>query len=335
MSVLVRGIDLGFGGCKFTVGRDGPTGEIRCRAFPSLAPNPIHAGNHLSGELQKRDTVIIHTNGRDYEIGFDVECAMSSTDTRCLDDNYSATSMYLALVRGALHYMAVTEIDLLVVGLPVVNIKQRARPLIKRLTGLHNVANNRTVKVHAVKVLAQPVGGFIDYAYHSGKLESMSHERNLIIDPGYFTLDWIVTEGYKITDARSGSNRGGVFSVIRTIAQTIAQQIGRPYVEYQLIERALLGKPFYIDGQPREFAPYLGASMFTIENAVTDMKNSIGRHDDIRNIVLVGGGAALYHKTVQSAFPNYEVTIANDPVFSNVRGFHVFGEQCVRRLAVA
>jgi plasmid segregation protein ParM len=335
MAALVRAVDCGYGATKYTCGRAKGTGEIRCKSFPSLAPDARAKGPQMSAEMRKRDTVVVHVDGRAFEVGPEVENALTRHDTRSLDDQYSATSAYLALVRGALYYMNVPEIDLLMVGLPVANVASRSLPLIDRLTCVHNVANNRTVKVHCVRVIAQPIGGFVDYANSSGHLTKMYKERSLIIDPGYFTLDWVVTNGPQILDDRSGHNNGGVFALIREIEQQIQIRLGRPYADHLLVERALNGYPFYIDGKEHDIRPYVDVALHVVDKAVIDMKNVIGTTTDIQNIVLVGGGAMHYREAVQKAFPNYDVAVAKDPAFANVRGFHIIGEQYANRQAVA
>jgi len=54
---------------------------------------------------------------------------------------------------------------------------------------------------------------------------------------------------------------------------------------------------------------------------------------DIENIILVGGGAHLFMPAIKEHFPNHEIAMADDPVFANVRGFHVAGEIFSRRNA--
>ena len=54
---------------------------------------------------------------------------------------------------------------------------------------------------------------------------------------------------------------------------------------------------------------------------------AVGDGKDIRNIVLVGGAAALYRNGVQRCFPRHRVHTVADAVFANVRGFQRAGEQ--------
>lgn len=60
------------------------------------------------------------------------------------------------------------------------------------------------------------------------------------------------------------------------------------------------------------------------------LANRVGSPADIDNIILVGGGAAYFLDVIQERFPNHKITIADDPVFANVRGFQLAGEQYSR-----
>ena len=51
---------------------------------------------------------------------------------------------------------------------------------------------------------------------------------------------------------------------------------------------------------------------------------------DIENVILVGGATHLYHDAVKARFPNLEVHTGGNPVFANVRGFQMLGEQWLR-----
>lgn len=74
-----------------------------------------------------------------------------------MGDDYCLSDEYLALVRGALAYMKVATVDLLVVGLPVTIFDMRRVALSKRLCGEHPITEGKTVAIKEVKVLASPM----------------------------------------------------------------------------------------------------------------------------------------------------------------------------------
>ena len=56
------------------------------------------------------------------------------------------------------------------------------------------------------------------------------------------------------------------------------------------------------------------------------MMRRIGPAYDVRNVILVGGGAFLFRKAVKQAFASHDVLEVKEPMFANVRGFQVAGQ---------
>jgi plasmid segregation protein ParM len=59
--------------------------------------------------------------------------------------------------------------------------------------------------------------------------------------------------------------------------------------------------------------------------AVAAMMRRIGPAYDVRNVILVGGGAFLFRKAVKQAFASHEVLEVKEPMFANVRGYQIAG----------
>ena len=59
--------------------------------------------------------------------------------------------------------------------------------------------------------------------------------------------------------------------------------------------------------------------------AVAAMMRRIGPAYDVRNVILVGGGAFLFRKAVKQAFTSHEVLEVKEPMFANVRGYQIAG----------
>jgi plasmid segregation protein ParM len=128
MEPIVRALDVGFGHTKFVSGVDGS--EVRCAHFPSIA-YPTESDETTGPMGGRRKTVGISIDGLIYEAGPDVHLAADVFNAKQMHERYSETHEYLATLRGALHYMKVERIDLLVVGLPVAafKAKKRAAPI--------------------------------------------------------------------------------------------------------------------------------------------------------------------------------------------------------------
>lgn len=331
MSSIVRACDVGYGHTKFTRGRKND--DLLCSSIPSLAPMSTEGVDLDGGIKNKRQTVTVYVDQKKYEVGPDIERALGKYDERVLCENYSKTPEYMALLRGALHYMAVTHVDTLVVGLPVSHVFSHAKSLAKDLAKVHPVGNGRTVLVKSVEVLAQPIGGYLDYAVRSGKADKLDHQMNLIIDPGFFTFDFVVANGSSAISNRSGHHDGSVSMVLDSIANDISKEYGTHYTNLVAIDRGLRTGEFSVYGKKINLEKYMPNATQIMGAAIKKMINTIGNTADIENIILVGGGANLFMPAIKKHFPNHDIAMAEDPVFANVRGFHVAGEIFSRRNA--
>src|SRR5207247_9188236 len=104
----------------------------------------------------------IPIDGLSYEVGPDVHLAADVFTAKQMHEGYSETSEYLAMLRGALHYMRVERIDLLVVGLPVAAFKAKKRAALERLVlGKHDVGRGKTVQVERARVVPRRQGALM------------------------------------------------------------------------------------------------------------------------------------------------------------------------------
>lgn len=336
MSQIIRAIDVGYGNTKFVVLRQG-AGEVHCGLFPSIAPQASASGD-LGGEVfQRRNTATVEVNGVLYEVGKDARLAQDASYGRTLDPDYALTDTYIALVRGAIYYMGVDHIDVLVVGLPVNTYESKRGELEKRLVGEHRIPAPRSpkgtaqadkiVRVEHVRVLPQPIGAFFDYSIQGDRYQKMRQEMNLVIDPGFYTLDWVVAQGVKIVNARSGAHSGGMSAVLSTMGEAISRKIGTQLTDYSAIDDALrtgTNPRFY--GKEYDLTPYLPLAKDKVRQFVAVLANKVGSSADIDNILLAGGGAEFFKDIIDDKFPHHNVLVTPDPVFANVRGFQFAGE---------
>ena len=319
----VRAVDVGYGNTKYVMAR--AEREIRCAMFPSLAPVAPQL-ELATGMGMTRDTVTVEVDGVRYEVGPGARLGLKAHHTRILHGDYVQTPEYLALLRGALAYMQVAQLDLLVVGLPVGLMNSKAQALAQQLKGTHPVGDGREVVVRHVWTLAQPLGGFLDYAMGQGLYETLADQVNLIIDPGYYTVDWLTGLGLKVMPERTGSFAGGTHAILQTIARSVSEALGVAYTDIDAIDRALAQGRLRIGGREIDLAPHWRLAQARMHEAVNAIANSVGDGLDVNNIILVGGGAKFYEAAIRRRFAAPRLTVAPDPVFANVRGFQIAGE---------
>lgn len=325
MPKVVRALDLGSGWAKLN--RLNAEDKLEYFSFPSLAPR--HSGRDLSmSVLGKRDTVVVNVEGTLYEVGPDSGDVDNNDSTRNLNDQFIHTDQYKAVLYGALHYMGEKEIDLLVVGLPLTTI-HRAAELKEICKGTHKLNETSTVTVKDVLVLAQPLGGLyycLSQAKHRSEFEGLSSERNLIIDPGYLTFDFLVTNGAKINDTRSGAHPGGVSKVLRAICESLSNKFGVKYDNLSAVDNALTRRRIKINGKAEDLLEHIKFAKPSIEGSVNYLRNVAGDGADIDNIILLGGGQHIFAKTISNYYKDHTLYVLGDAQYANVKGFQAAGE---------
>ena len=324
MDFLVRAVDVGFGNTKYVTSASGS--EIRCTSFPSIAYPSMREPSGQPG-YERRKTVAIPINGLFYEVGPEVELAADTFRATQMHDRYTETPEYMALLRGALALMKQPLIDLLVVGLPVAALATKKAALEKAVTGTHDIGNGKTVVVRKALAIAQPQGALVDFAVQHGKSGTIEWEQSLILDPGSRTFDWLVTRGMRLVQKQSHSINRGMSDVLRLLAAEISKDIGTPYRDYDAIDLALrTGKAPVIFQKPYDLKRLLPLAESVTEQAVSSMKEWIEAPHSLQNIILVGGGAFLFRKAVKAAFPKHRIHEVKEPMFANVRGFQLAGQ---------
>jgi plasmid segregation protein ParM len=334
MASVVRSIDLGFGNTKFVAASS--DGKVEYSHFPSLAV--LAPGERGVVDLVgKRKTVCVPVRGVWYEVGFDVEQAASAFKARPRHERYIETAEYMALTAGALRYMGCKSIDLLVVGLPVSEYLAKRKDL-ERLLKKEPipVGAGGTVTIKEVLVLAQPHGALFDYLSQHGEDTGIKETRNLVVDVGYRTFDWLTTEGLKVYANTSHSVSLGVSQVLGAIARKVGIENGMAELpDLDGIDRALRHKrPLLVYQKQYDLKKFQAEIDAVADQAVGEMYTRIGKIYDIRNVVLVGGGASLYKRSVAKVFDRHRILEVTDPLLANLRGFQCLGEQHARRKSI-
>lgn len=323
-SKVVRALDLGWGYAKYSK-YDPIEDKYDFLSFPSLAPR--FAGLDLSMSiLGKRDTVVVNVEGTAYEVGPDSGDLDTNDSTRNLNDQYIHTDQYRAVFYGALHYIGEPEIDLLVVGLPLSNMG--SAPKLKELCkGTHKINATETIVVKDVLVLPQPLGGLYYCLSQKDKeeFEFLDEEINLVIDPGFLTFDFLLSNGDKIIENRSNAHAGGVSKVLRSMCESISQKFNIKYDNLSAIDKGLRRRKIKINGAVETLDEHIRNTRSVIEGSVNYMKNIVGDGADIDNILLLGGGAMLYQKTIESYYPNHKVIVVDNGQMANVQGYQLAG----------
>lgn len=323
---IVRALDLGWGYTKFS--RKAPNGtHLEYASFASLAPR--HAGVDLSMSiLGRRDTVVVNVDGTAYEVGPDAADLDINDASRNLNDQYIHTEQYKAVFYGALHYMREPVIDLLVVGLPLSGMANAAR-LKSMMVGVHKINESTTVEVRDALVVPQPLGGLyycLSLKEIRPEFKFLAEDTNLVIDPGFLTFDFLLSNGDKLIENRSNAHTGGVSKILRAVAESLSAKFGVKYDNLSAIDKALRRRKIKINGVVEDLTEHIKNTRSVLEGSVNYMKNIVGDGSDIDNIILLGGGSAIYQKTIEQYYPKHQVILLEDAQLANVIGFQLAGE---------
>jgi plasmid segregation protein ParM len=338
--VTVRSIDVGYGNTKFIKEHQWGFAPV-CGIFPSIA---IVAGAEQdlgAGVAARRDTIVVEVNGGAYEVGNAI--GDTNSGVRLLDPSYPKTDYHLALVRCALQYMEVEHVDLLVVGLPVDTYHTYKDGLAGILRGSHPVPETgrpsvvRMVEVKDVRVYPQPLGAFFNFGFANNLLGSMKNTTNLIVDPGFFTLDWLVSKGFAIQNGRCGAYHGGMSSILESIAKPLSAKIGTGIPNHAGIDEGLRNGKFVtqLRGKDCDFSEFVGQAKRLAKQMVHALAARVGNSVDVGNIILTGGGSYFFEEAVKEKFDGHTVLTLPDPLFGNVIGFQLMGVDQEKRKAHA
>lgn len=325
--MFVLGLDVGYSNLKVAMGHK--DGEIKTNILPAGAGHvdlmPRKVGSGLGS-----DFIQVHIEGDKWAAG--VEPDRLQGWERELHRDYKATNVYKALFYAALLLSEQDEIDMLVTGLPVnqaIDHNQRLN-LTKLLKGEHHVTPKRTIKVNEVTVVPQPAGAYMDVIQgieDEDVLDAIQHGKTVVIDPGFYSVDWVALNEGEIHYHSSGTSLKAMSRLIQVANELILDDCGgAPGVDK--IEKALRAgeKTTYLYGQKVILEDYISkASEKVSREALTSMREAM-RDDMTADVVLLtGGGAPEYSNAAKELFPKSLTLNAEESVLSNVRGFWYYG----------
>ena len=324
-SRVYRALDIGYRNTKVIV-----DDERTCRIIPSLAPA---ADAHRGGTtlMRERRTSLVYVDGKAYEVGDDAGLFLSTESV--LHRDYVETPEYRAIFYGALEAMQVPTIDLLVTGLPVHLYDTRWERLRNLLRGRHEIRPGVTVDVREVAVTIQPLGSLVAYSHERGAWQGHADKTFLVVDPGYFTFDWLVTRGLKELPGKSGSVECGMSEYVRYIEERLSDHLKQVHTSLRRVDEGLRSNDFRVHGRRVDLEPFQYEAEVIVDRAIGALRNRVGTGQEIDQIIVAGGGAPFFLAGLNRAFPQHPVHVVKDPVSANVRGFQLIGELFGRRAA--
>lgn len=327
MKQFVLGMDIGYSNLKLVMGfksEEPKTKVLPVGAGPAdLMPQQLKGGS--------TDSIQVTIDDEKWVAG--VEPDRLQGWERELHGDYPSTKTYRALFYAALLLTEQKEIDVLVTGLPVDQFKDEGlrKALEQRLIGEHKITPKRSVTVKSVIVVPQPAGAYMDILTNTtdeGLLEIVQEGKTVVIDPGFFSVDWVALEEGEIRFHSSGTSLKAMSVLLHEINVLVQDDHGvAPGLEK--IEKAIrAGKTeILLVGEKVPLSDYFDkASSKVATNALVPLRKSMREEGmDADVVLLAGGGAAAYHGAAKELFPRSKIIMSKDSVASNARGFWFCG----------
>jgi len=336
-------IEVGFGNSAVITGAD-QKGNPKLLCFPSIVAKVSTSKNDLSSGITKRDTKTVTVEGIKYEIGPDAHLAANDSSGRVFNSEYIRSTQYKALLFGSMAYIENTEIDLLVLGLPV-NTWKRRHELKELALGKHEV-DGKVYNVKNVWCIPQPLGGLLAYGAKltAAEFQELAQQNTLAADPGMLTFDWIVSRGLQVNDSRSGAEDLGMSTVLREVSERLKDAFSIDKLSLDQVDNAFWKHPgeFKIFGKSYPFPKCDGTHGKTFDctstiseatgNAVTAMRNSVGDGADVGLIILMGGAANTYLPAIQAAYPDHRIVVLDNHLTAVCEGMYWGGVEYFKQL---
>ena len=329
------GLDIGYSSVKVAFG-DGRVPEV---ARLPVGAGPISMCNTtISGEADIGCGQEVTISGQPWVAGVDPSRLSGFVST--MDESYATTDEYRAIFYAALSTAGAETVDALVTGLPVTHFQNASMKdeLTKMMVGRHYVREGLVVEVKHATVVPQPAGAFaahtMDTMSGHSAVKLSSGRTVLVVDPGHFSLDWVIFNGgFALKNSGSTSSAGE--ALVSSAAKLLSDQHGVCVTPARLQAAVLSSSgPLLVGRHSIDFWPALTEvageivrdNLKAIRGSVRGVNDNMGL--DI--ILLTGGGAALFHDAIENAFKDSTVLTVRDPVTANARGFYTYCTQVVR-----
>lgn len=346
-------IDLGYGHTKIvSQGRDG---EPKRMMFPSVAPITTRERTAESNGMSSLRTVTVSVGANNYVIGKDAYLEADSNYSRSRLEEYSQTDGYHALMLGALALSGLREIDQLVIGLPLTTLDTYHSAMSSKYLGEHSIGATyarRKVElvVRNVVVTSQPAGAMISAVAAQPGLKKTT---NLVIDMGYFTMDFLMCEGLRPYYKRSGAIQGGMSGYYDHLKGLVAEKISSEGLPAQStvddfrLEEAL-SQGVQGESERMVYSLRIGRLEVDITDCVERASTRLSEYLDrmmttlgggssmgiISSVVLAGGGARMILPAVTERFgKTHDIVMQDASQYAIANGFLHFGIASAKRAA--
>ncbi len=329
----VVGIDIGFGFTKATTGKD-------MLVFKSIfgEATDIQFREQLLGASSPEEHLHIELDGESFYVG---ELAERQSHVRSftLDQNQFITNFAKIMAMAALSRLVSTNDNVnLVTGLPVSFYRRHREELSGLLLGAHTIVtldasgarHEMRMTVDQVRVIPQPFGSLFNLMM--GDSAELSDKRYVeekigVVDIGFRTTDYTVSDKTKYSGRGSGSSESGIARAFAMIAAKLQEKTGVDVELYRMHDAVARGS-IKIRGKTIDLRPLTEEAFSKLASAIATEVDRLWADDwDIDLIVVTGGGGAVLAPYLEPLLSGEVLGIdpTADSRLHNVRGYWKYG----------
>jgi plasmid segregation protein ParM len=340
--VQILGIDLGFGFTKATNGQR----SLVVKSVIGEAEEQF--GGRVSDAPRDEDHLHLELEDRSVFVG-DLAERQSSLRSFTLDqERFIAESAKPLTLAAASVLVEPGEPVRLVTGLPISTYRRSGEDLARLLRGRHSytaidAAGGRrrvVLEIGEVHVMPQPFGSLYDLimddAGEIGDRGGLLQEKVGIIDVGFQTSDFTVSDRTSFLERASGSTESGIARAFAVIGAKLREKSGVSVELYRLYDGVQQGR-IKIRGNTYELNRLIEHVFGQLATDLASEANRLwGDEWDMDSIVITGGGGAVLAPYLAPLLRGnvLPVDASKDARMNNVRGFHKYGRHLWARGAV-
>ena len=334
------GLDIGYSAVK--VAYDDVTQAGSKNPVPALLRMPVGAapkskcGLSIDGGVAIGMGHVVMVNGEEWVAAVMPQALQNFVPV--MDESYSRSHEYEALFKAALSAVGAPVVDCVVTGLPVSHFLDPdiKNALVERMVGVHEIRPGFTVDVKQVKVVPQPAGAYgaqlLDITNRQSRAVIDPSQTILVVDPGHFSLDWVINSHGSFKLESSGSTPTAGEAIVRRAAELLSTTYKLKIRAAKVQDVVLSGaKPLVMAGREIDIWPAMkDAAAEVVRNNLKSIRGSIREVNNTSGVDLVliaGGGADLFQAGLAEAFPEAQVLAVRESITANARGFWVFASQ--------
>lgn len=253
--------------------------------------------------------------------------------SRILDHRYPETMAYYSNVLATAMQLGVGDASCLVLGLPVDAFygTGNADRLRRKFLGRHEIGGGRSVSFAAVDVIPQPLGAYWQAMNRAAELRRFMDDdsRILVVDPGCYSVDFVVISGAAIRRTSSGSSLAATSAVLEGVRRELGTR-EQTTIRLERLEGALMSGSRWVQARGRmlDISDVLEVSARSVADRLMKQLLAALRADggDVDAVLVAGGGAPVFAPMLREEF-GARVHVLEEPAMANARGYFLWGNR--------